>query len=420
MKKKKKWIVLAVVLLLVGAGIFGCLRMAADAIPVLPVGGAHQGDLETSLSISGQVTSGTTKTFFSPGSVKVKAVACQVGDTVTQGEILIEYDAEDMADSLSQLALQHENAKLQYEDTYRKMTETQQDYTDAEDDIDAIQDDIDFFQEKLDKELEESWPDEERVQKYTEKVATLKQDLAILKQKKESLDSALKSFSEQSFQMLQNQIDLAAINYNMAAENYIEGNSQVEAPFDGVVTQLAALEGATTAPGQTIITLADSSDIRIAVALSKYDLSRVELGQQAVVTFGNHRYEGVVSHIDAVAQMVGTATVVQAEITVAEPDEALRLGVETDVEIKTFKSSNVTLLPVEAVKVDRNGEYCYIAVPVDDKERFRPEKLYLETGNSSDFDIEILSGLEGDEKVILNPPSNISAENYFFKIQAGE
>jgi RND family efflux transporter MFP subunit len=169
----------------------------------------------------------------------------------------------------------------------------------------------------------------------------------------------------------------------------------VEAEFDGVVTEVSVVEGATPAVGTQLLKLESTEDVYVKITVTKYDLDKIAEGQQADITIGSKTYQGQVSKINKMAEKNQSgAAVVGAEITILNPDSDVYLGVEAKVVIHTAEEKDTLVVPVSAVNVDLNGEFIYVAQ--DNVLVRRP----VETGISSDTMIQILDGIEEGELMI--------------------
>ena len=121
----------------------------------------------------------------------------------------------------------------------------------------------------------------------------------------------------------------------------------------------------------------------------------------AMVTIGGVEYPGTVTPIDSVAKDDS----VRAEVTLDNP-EGVVPGISAELDIETYLNENCLTIPIEASKTDRTGDYCYVARDNGDG-TYRPEKVYITTGNSSLTSVEVLEGLNEGDIVITNPPANI-------------
>ncbi len=95
-KFKKRWIVLAVLaVLLIGFFVFRS-RQAATQLPQVEVAEVTTGDIEEIVTISGNVTSAEKKNYYSTVSAAVTELNIKAGDRIRKGEFLYAYSKDDL------------------------------------------------------------------------------------------------------------------------------------------------------------------------------------------------------------------------------------------------------------------------------------------------------------------------------------
>ena len=185
-------------------------------------------------------------------------------------------------------------------------------------------------------------------------------------------------------------------------ENIEAAEGGIIASFDGVVTEISAVEGGSVTAGSQILKLESTEKVMVKISVTKYDLDKIKVGQKAVVTIGSRQYEGEVSKINKMAEKNNSgAAVVGTEITITNPDSDVILGVEAKVRISTAKEEQAVLVPVIAVNVDMDGEFVYVV------ENGILVKKPVVTGISSDINIEIVEGLQEGEQVVTDVMANL-------------
>lgn len=180
-----------------------------------------------------------------------------------------------------------------------------------------------------------------------------------------------------------------------ARKRYEEVLNGVVAEFDGVVTEMSVVDGASVQEGTQLMVLESFEDICVEFQASKYDLETLSIGQKVEIQVSGRSYDGTVSKINHMAEQNDSgAPMVGARVHIDNPDDNIYLGIEAKLRILTASKTNVLLLPVEAVNIDSNGEFCYV---VEDGVL---AKRYIKTGISSEQSIQVTEGLsEGDEIV---------------------
>ena len=182
----------------------------------------------------------------------------------------------------------------------------------------------------------------------------------------------------------------------MSAQELVEAaKNGIKADFNGVVTKVSVVEGATTAPGTELFTLQNTDKVDVNVNISKYDYDKVKEGQSADITVAGKDYEGEVTSISHVAtQNEKGASLISADIRIKNPDEDIFLGVDAKVTIHAEEADDVVVLPSEVVNIGKEGSFCYVL------ENGIITRKDITTGISSDEYVEVLDGIkEGDEVI---------------------
>lgn len=191
--------------------------------------------------------------------------------------------------------------------------------------------------------------------------------------------------------------ELAELTYEQAEENYYRAKEGIVAEFDGIVTSCAAVEGATVTNGLQLLTLENSSDVKVTFSASKYDLAKLELGQKADINISDTIYAGTVSKINRMAEPNQSNTpMVGVEISIDEPDEKIILGLDAKIQIFTHKVENALLVPVEAINADKDGDFLYV---VENNVVVRKPVV---CGISSDTYTEITEGITESDQIVLS------------------
>ena len=114
-------------------------------------------------------------------------------------------------------------------------------------------------------------------------------------------------------------------------------DASLRAPFDGTVTAVSIREGEMVAAGFPVITIGDLSHLRIETTdLSAMDVAKVEVGQEAAVTFDalpERSLRGRVSKIAPMATLEAGGTNYTVTIELEEQDPDLRWGMTAFVDI---------------------------------------------------------------------------------------
>lgn len=406
-----------------------------------------KGDVEATLSTSGNVESGVEKVFYSKIAADIGEVKVKTGDAVKAGDVLLTYDDTSLALAKEQAQLKATVSNGEYKDTMQKNSKTQGEFSEATTNLKVLEQQITDYEafvkdqtRKLEdkknasqatiaarkQELTTSGSDD-----YAEESAQLEYDTATwqfdknIVELQRSIDDAnktLEKLKEYKSEMksqesgTEDTVMTASAKEAKQANNemtQIESNdilaniSQVEnglkADFDGVVTSVTAMNGSPATDGAELLKMQSTSDVNISISLSKYDLEKVKEGQKADVTIAGNKYEGKVTKINKVAEKNSNNTpVVYAEIQVNNPDENVILGIEAKVNVHAQKAEGVLLIPVEAINSDKNGDFVYTV------EKGIVTRKNVVIGVSSDTFAEICEGLKENDQVISTITNGIT------------
>lgn len=186
-------------------------------------------------------------------------------------------------------------------------------------------------------------------------------------------------------------------------------DDEITAPIAGVVTEVGIQKDVPAAAGKPIITIADNRNYKVLVSIREEDIGRIQVGDAANVRgvgFSGATYRGTITKVYPTARktLSGTTseTVVDAEITLENPDKRLKPGFTAKVEILGGSDYNLITVPYEAIKQDENNnEYVYLY------QNGKLKKQLVTTGQEMTDEVEILDGVSHDSVVVYNPSDEI-------------
>lgn len=103
-KKRKRWIAVAIVVILAAAGVLGYRTMtlsAAPAHPMVETTALELKDLQNLVSVTGNVESTNSKKIYAPLASPVEELLVEVGDYVEEGELLCRLDTSSFESSIA-------------------------------------------------------------------------------------------------------------------------------------------------------------------------------------------------------------------------------------------------------------------------------------------------------------------------------
>jgi RND family efflux transporter MFP subunit len=221
------------------------------------------------------------------------------------------------------------------------------------------------------------------------------------------LDQAQRDFDRQnqlitSKATTRQEFDTADARLKIATGAFSEAETmmsyaQVTAPFDGVVTRKLADVGDLAMPGKPLLEIESPTSLRFEADLPEAILDQVKLGAKMPVHLAK-TVEGTVSEISPVADPVSRTFNVKLDLP---PTEGLRTGQFGRVSVPV---SEVNLLLVPKSAVLKRGQMELVFVAKDGKAALR----LVKTGKTLEDRIEVLSGLEEGEPIIVSETTQLA------------
>ena len=233
---------------------------------------------------------------------------------------------------------------------------------------------------------------------------------ARLDQAKAVLDQARRDFARQEKLIATNattrqEFDAAQARVNVGEAAVAEAETmmsyaRVTAPFDGVVTRKLADVGDLAMPGKPLLEIEAPTDLRFEADLPEALLGSVKLGarMQVKVSSVTDPLEAVVSEIAPVADPMSRTFLVKLDLPAAG---GLRTGQFGRVSVPV---AEVMLLLVPQSAVMKRGQMELVFVVKDDRAALR----LVKTGKALNGQVEVLSGLEEGEQVVIGDSSTLA------------
>lgn len=235
---------------------------------------------------------------------------------------------------------------------------------------------------------------EREISDCQELIAGYKEYRSEMKAQKDSSENG--AMDQGSRSQLEANTEMEKINGQATLDSIAQVESGILADYNGVVTEVEAVEGATPQEGGKLVTLESTEKVKVEITVSKYDLDKIALGQDAQINIAGKKYDGKVTKINRMAtNNASGAAVVGAEIGIENPDASIYLGVEAKVEIHIAEALDTVSIPIEVVNTDMEGDFVFVA------ENGTVAKKRITTGISSDSHIEVKEGLKEGEAVIV-------------------
>ncbi|MFL9987807.1 efflux RND transporter periplasmic adaptor subunit [Paraburkholderia sediminicola] len=201
--------------------------------------------------------------------------------------------------------------------------------------------------------------------------------------------------------------NLAAADANVKRLQQLESFKRIVAPFSGVVTQrnvdVGDLIDAGSGTSRALFALAQSDPLRVYVQLPQAYAQNVSVGQNVVVTqaeLPGRQFHGTITHISGAIDVPTRS--LQVEVTLPNPDDKLRPGAYVQVAVPAAAHAQL-MVPGNALLFRAEGPRVAV-VDANGNVALRKIVIAQDLGQS----LEIESGIEANDKVIINPSDSIA------------
>ncbi len=198
-------------------------------------------------------------------------------------------------------------------------------------------------------------------------------------------------------------LNMARIRQAQAAIDSIDQqikNSQILAPMDGIITDIAFKVGEQIAPNQTLYTLLGNGEYDIEVLISEADINKVKVGDPAEISldaFGDETlFPGSVLFVEPAETTVQDVIYYKVKVGLEKNDAAIKPGMTANVTITTNRKANVFHIPSRAV-IDKGAEGSFVRLLVANAEK---EQKIITGLRGDGGDIEVVDGLKAGDVVI--------------------
>lgn len=407
---KKRWWIIGSAAVVLTAGAVGISMMGSSQAMGLPVnvGSVTKSALESKILTSGIVTAEDEQKLYANTSGTLREFSVKEGDKVKKGQAIGKIDTSDVESKILDLEAQMELAKanlakVQAGNEPEEVAQERERVAQAQRDYDAAKREYDRM-----RQLYASGAStQQELDKAKTQLDTAQSSLQVAKQQ---LALKQKGPRKEEIASQQAQINKLLVEKGQLDKERVQ--SVLVAPVDGTVIALAADNGQYLNKGTEIFTLADLDKLLIKADINESDVSKLKLGQTAVIegsTLGKQKLDAKVSRIAPIATTTqstsGQGEKTRVKVTLKPSGELsiLKPGYHVDINLTVEKIENALQVPIEAVQQDSDGStYVWVA------DNGVAKKQKVDTGMENELFSQIKTGLIGDEQIILSPGDSIS------------
>lgn len=203
-------------------------------------------------------------------------------------------------------------------------------------------------------------------------------------------------FSSQDVARVEANASEARAAYEAAQE--VLKNSNIRAPFAGIVYQLPVKSGSYVNTGDLIVQMANLNTVQVRAFVDEPDIGKLAKGQKVDITWDalpGRSWEGIVTRVPTTVTMVGTRSVGEITCEIPNADRKLLPNVNVNVSIVLDRHDNVLTVSREAVH-DFEGKRVVYEIAGN-----KIKAHDVETGASNLTRVEIKNGIKEGTEIAL-------------------
>lgn len=386
-------LILAVVLL----AAFISLRRARVAIRV---GKAETGTVTASISTNGKIEPINNFEAHAPAATTVIRVDVQQGDWVKAGQLLLQLQDADARAQAAKAQAQLRGAQADLNavsqgGTQEELLTTRNALTKAQADLGTAQRNLEAMQ----RLLKTGAASQAEVVAAQTQVKVDESNVHLLQQKLKDRYSAPEIGHVQAQE--------TEAKASLAAADTLLRDSNITAPFEGMVYSLSVKKGSFVNAGDLMVQVADLHKVRVRAFVDEPEIGRLRKGQTVEVTWDalpGRVWKGEVETLPTVIVQRSTRNV--GEITCIVDNSDLRLLPNTNVTVAVIveRQENVLTVPREAIHQDSAGRYVFQVINGELKRRD------VQTSVADLTRVEVTSGLSDHAVIAVGAINSQSLE----------
>ncbi len=358
------------------------------------------GSISTDVEYASKLNPVQEVTIFPKTGGKVAGLNVDIGDKVTAGQVLFTLDTAELQAQLQsqQAGLAASNANLaktsdsglqQQITTAQQATQKSQiAYNDAKDNYD-------------------------KMQKLYNSGAIAKQELDNSKVKYDNCSVDLKS-AEDNLNLLVEKIGpqstqaaAAQVTQSQAGVNSAQiqiNNATITTPISGVVSAKDVKVGQLAGGQSGSVTIIDSSSFIAEISVPDKIIGKIQIGQSVQVSINaldNKKVSGAIDKISPNSNSKDNSYIVKVKIDNSKGE--LKSGMFAKVSLPSEKKDNILTVPNEAIKIENNVNYLYVA------DRGKVKKVSINAGICNDKVTEITGNVKEGTDVITEGQNLLSS-----------
>lgn len=356
----------------------------------------NRGSIATEVEFPGSLKAKTEVVVYPKTGGRVASVNVNVGDKVSQGQVLYTLDTAELQANLQsqQAVLEAANANL----AKTSDSSLAQQMSQAEQSLQKSQ--VRF------NDAENNYG---KMQKLYEAGAISKKELDDAKTQYDNASIDLNA-DQKNLNIIQDKIGpqntraaAAQVAQSMAGVNSVQiqiNNARITSPVSGIVASKDVEVGQMASGQSGSVTVIDLTTVMAEITVPDKILGKIQLGQSIPVVISaleNKEVTGVIETISPQANSKDNSYVVKIKID--NPNGELKSGMFAKVAVQAESKDNVLIVPNQAIKIENGVNYIYTV------ENSKIKKVSVNTGISNNKYTEITGNIKENDDILTEGQS---------------
>lgn len=201
------------------------------------------------------------------------------------------------------------------------------------------------------------------------------------------------------------QLDQAEAQLDQAEKQL--GDSTIEAPFNGIIEERFVTAGEYIGPGMPVARLVNTERVRILAGVPESYSGEITDGSEVEIRLRDMQNSSIRSRITYAGNVIDPDTrTYTVEIELSNPEKLVKPQMVVDLRVKRRQIDDALIIPRTAVLRSQGGENVFKAVE-SNGEKYA-QLVEVSTGQASGALIEIISGLEPTDEIVITGISNLN------------
>jgi multidrug efflux pump subunit AcrA (membrane-fusion protein) len=367
-------------------------------LPAVTVAQVRVAPKDTEVTLPGDTSALTETSIYARAAGYVRKRYVDIGDHVREGQLMAEIDAPELDDQVAQ-------ARAAVAQAQQQIAQARASVVQAQSQRDLAKITAQRYNNLVTKGAVARQDADTQQSLYTTSDALVAAQEASLNASEENLKQAQSNLDRvtalQAFKTVK-----APFNGIVTARN-IDAGALISASGAGQGTSPMSMTGIASANGNEMFRVAQIGTMRILVSVPQTNAPGIHIGmptELSVNEFPGRKFNGKVTRTTSSLDP-GSRTLL-VEVQVPNGDGKLLPGMYTEVHFRSHRDTPPMLVPGDALISTNSGLQIAVLTPAENGAR-KVHMQPLTIGRDYGTETEVITGLQGDETVVVNPGDEV-------------